>query len=125
MADKSRYPRISKRAKENVQGALPKIISLFSGAGGLDYGFLRAGFDIIAAFDISKAAVKTHKRNFPNSKAVADDLSKLRPAGVVKLIRSHLLDGSKIGVIGGPPCQGFSRANTRANGLHPVRLTPA
>ncbi len=100
------------------------MISLFSGAGGLDHGFLSAGFEIIAAFDVSQAAIKTHRRNFPNSNAIASDLRRLRPAGVLKIIRECLPEGARIGLIGGPPCQGFSRANTRATADDPRNDLP-
>ncbi len=100
--------------RRTVPKPLPKIVSLFSGAGGLDHGFKAAGFDVKVAFDISKAAVRTHKRNFPASNAFAEDLVKLKPAGVVRFVRKFIKPGSRIGLIGGPPCQGFSRANTRA-----------
>lgn len=90
----------------------PKIISLFSGAGGLDWGFRKRGFEIALAIDISAAAIRTHQKNFPKTQAVAADLKKLGPAGVLRHALRHIKKGSAIGVIGGPPCQGFSRANT-------------
>jgi DNA (cytosine-5)-methyltransferase 1 len=121
---RSTRAQIRTRARHRARRRLPKIISLFSGAGGLDHGFLSAGFEIIAAFDVSEAAVKTHKRNFPTSNAIAGDLKKLRPAGVLKIIRSCLTEGSRIGLIGGPPCQGFSRANTRATANDPRNNLP-
>lgn len=94
-------------------GPLPQIVSLFSGAGGLDWGFRKRGFKIALAIDISEAAVRTHNKNFPNSHAVAADLKKLGPQGVLRHVQKRIPPGSVIGVIGGPPCQGFSRANTR------------
>lgn len=91
---------------------LPKIISLFSGAGGLDLGFKEAGFTIAVAIDSADAAIRTHRKNFPLTHAVVGDLIKLKPAGVVEQVTSRLQPGERIAVIGGPPCQGFSRANT-------------
>jgi DNA (cytosine-5)-methyltransferase 1 len=105
--------------------ALPGVISLFSGAGGLDWGFRRRGFKIALAFDISKAAIRTHRRNFPGSHAVAADLKKIGPAGVLRHARRHVPQGSAIGVIGGPPCQGFSRANTRRRKQDPRNGLPS
>ncbi len=93
---------------------LPIIISLFSGAGGLDLGFKQEGFKIGVAFDVTSAAIKTHKRNFPKSSAILGDLIRLRPAGVLRNVRASIPVGSRIGIIGGPPCQGFSRANARS-----------
>ena len=124
MPNKSRRSRITRKAKRKSQRKLPKVISLFSGAGGLDHGFKGVGFKISAAFDISKAAVKTHKRNFPGTVAIANDLIKLRPKGVSAIVRHSLNRGSRIGIIGGPPCQGFSRANTTATAADPRNELP-
>jgi len=103
---------------------LPKIVSLFSGAGGLDLGFQEEGFEIEIAFDISPAAIKTHKRNFPKAAGVADDLTTLGPAGVLKNVLSAIPPGTRIGIIGGPPCQGFSRANVSAKASDPRNELP-
>lgn len=103
---------------------LPIVVSLFCGAGGLDLGFRQEGFEISVAVDKSKAAIETHKANFPESFAFDRDLQKLRPAGVLKLVRAHIPEGARIGVIGGPPCQGFSRANTRATANDPRNKLP-
>lgn len=104
---------------------LPKIISLFSGAGGLDWGFRKRGFEIAVAIDISEAAIRTHKKNFPGAHAVAADLKKLGPAGVLRHALRHVKRGSRIGVIGGPPCQGFSRANTLRKKSDPRNELPS
>ena len=103
---------------------LPKIVSLFCGAGGLDWGFHKEGFSIPLAIDISDAAIRTHNRNFLGTIGVASDLIKLGPAGVCKLVNAALAVKSRIGVIGGPPCQGFSRANTGAQADDPRNQLP-
>ncbi|WP_051310724.1 DNA cytosine methyltransferase [Bradyrhizobium sp. Cp5.3] len=103
---------------------LPKIVSLFSGAGGLDHGFKSAGFELSAAFDISPAAIETHKRNFPGATATAGDLIALGPKGVASIVKQAAGVGSRIGIIGGPPCQGFSRANTTATASDPRNQLP-
>jgi DNA (cytosine-5)-methyltransferase 1 len=78
----------------------PKVISLFAGAGGMDLGFVRAGFDIAWANDNFSDAVETYKKNIGHEIVCEDieniDLSKIPDADVV---------------IGGFPCQGFSVAN--------------
>ncbi|HCX85861.1 MAG TPA: DNA (cytosine-5-)-methyltransferase, partial [Micrococcales bacterium] len=84
--------------------ALPKIVSLFSGAGGLDLGYRDAGFALAFAVDSSEWAIKTHKRNFKDSTSIAADLIDLQPAGVLEKLADVLTDGEPIGVIGGPPC---------------------
>lgn len=91
---------------------LPKIVSLFSGAGGLDLGFRNAEFPLAFAVDLSPAAIRTHRRNFIGTVSVAADLERMGPDGVLARLKDLLAPGESIGVIGGPPCQGFSRANT-------------
>lgn len=103
---------------------LPKIVSLFSGAGGLDLGFKGVGFTISVAIDAADAAIRTHRRNFPRTKAVVADLTKLRPQGVLDHVKERLAPGQRIAVIGGPPCQGFSRANTGARSNDPRNRLP-
>jgi DNA (cytosine-5)-methyltransferase 1 len=78
-----------------------RTVSLFSGAGGLDAGFIEAGFEPIWANDIDPVAVETYRRNI-GAHAVAGDLTKL----VDSLPAAEECDV----VIGGPPCQGFSVA---------------
>lgn len=104
--------------------ALPKIVSLFSGAGGLDLGFKRAGFPLIFAVDLSPAAIQTHKRNFKETTSVAADLEDLGPDGVLAYLENLLEPGEPIGMIGGPPCQGFSRANTESTANDPRNRLP-
>ncbi len=117
----------SRTARTKTPGSrkdLPKIVSLFSGAGGLDLGFKEASFTISVAIDSADAAIRTHKQNFPRTKAEVGDLVKLQPAGVVELVKKTLQPGQAIAVIGGPPCQGFSRANTGALTSDPRNKLP-
>lgn len=74
-----------------------KVVSLFSGAGGLDLGFHKAGFDIIWANDFDKYAVQTYKMNFKNE-IVFDDINN---------IDFNTIPSADV-VIGGFPCQPFS-----------------
>ena len=77
-----------------------KVLSLFSGAGGLDLGLIQAGNTVIWANDIDANAVETYKKNIGTHIVLGDikniDISKLPKADVV---------------VGGFPCQGFSQAN--------------
>ncbi|EFW10086.1 MULTISPECIES: DNA cytosine methyltransferase [Actinomycetes] len=104
--------------------ALPRIVSLFSGAGGLDLGFQQAGFPLSFAVDLSPAAIETHRRNFQDTVAVEADLTELGSDGVLEHLAPILEPGESIGVIGGPPCQGFSRANTRSAANDPRNRLP-
>jgi DNA (cytosine-5)-methyltransferase 1 len=108
----------------SIDRTLPKIVSLFSGAGGLDRGFKDAGFQIAVAFDASPAAICTHKRNFPKTESTLIDLAKAKPSDVAALVVKKIPRGEFIGVIGGPPCQGFSRANTTTRSDDPRNKLP-
>jgi DNA (cytosine-5)-methyltransferase 1 len=85
----------------------------------LDLGFQDAGFDILLSFDKARAAIRTHKMNFPKGTPIEADLTKLGPQGICHALRQRLSPGTQIGVIGGPPCQGFSRANTGSHTTDP------
>ena len=80
------------------------VVSLFSGAGGLDLGFIMAGHNIIWANDLYSDAVATYRRNIGNHILERD----------IKEISSNEIPDCDI-VIGGFPCQGFSVANTKRN----------
>lgn len=107
-----------------VAESMPKIISLFSGAGGLDLGFKQEGFKVSLAIDLEAASILSHKRNFPKTQSIAADLTKLGPEGVVLLVQKELPKGCSIGIIGGPPCQGFSRSNPSSEVNDPRNLLP-
>lgn len=77
-----------------------KVISLFSGAGGMDLGFINAGFDIIWANDFFKEAVDSYRKNI--GEIVFGDITKIKS--------SEIPDNPDV-IIGGFPCQGFSVAN--------------
>jgi DNA (cytosine-5)-methyltransferase 1 len=104
---------------------LPAVVSLFSGAGGLDLGFQEAGFHVAVALDSSAAAIRTHKRNFPATASEVADLSLIQAEGVLSHVQKRIPKGARIGVIGGPPCQGFSRANTQSTTDDPRNAYPA
>lgn len=107
---------------------LPRIVSLFSGAGGLDLGFHQEGYEIVFAVDRMVAAIQTHKRNFPTTTSVAADITaRSEPSGrlvILDEIAKVLKDGEAIGIIGGPPCQGFSRANPNSRADDPRNQMP-
>ena len=78
------------------------VVSLFSGAGGLDLGFVMAGHKIIWANDLYEDAVETYRHNLGDH-IVCEDIAKVEA--------SEIPDCDI--VIGGFPCQGFSVANTK------------
>ena len=82
------------------------IVDLFSGAGGLSLGAARAGFVVRGAVDNEPKASETHKRNFPNTIHLNKDIADLSGTDLVERLD---LNGANIaGIVGGPPCQGFS-----------------
>lgn len=77
-----------------------KIVSLFSGAGGLDLGFEKAGFDVVWANEYDKDIWETYRKNFPNTF--------LDTRSIVKIGTEEIPECD--GIIGGPPCQSWSEA---------------
>lgn len=79
-----------------------RVVSLFSGAGGLDLGFKMAGHDVVWANDLYEDAVHTYQKNIGDHIILED----------VRNISTDEIPDCDI-VIGGFPCQGFSVANTK------------
>ncbi|MPX28568.1 DNA cytosine methyltransferase [Moraxella catarrhalis] len=78
-----------------------KIISLFSGCGGLDLGFKKAGFKIAVANEYDKSIWATFKANHHNTKLIEGD---------IRHILEEDFPNDIDGIIGGPPCQSWSEA---------------
>lgn len=77
-------------------------ISLFSGAGGLDIGFKKAGVNVLWANEIDKDAVLTYQANHPDTPIQKGSITEL-------YTELEEYKGTDI-LFGGPPCQGFSVA---------------
>ena len=78
-----------------------KVISLFSGCGGLDLGFEQAGFEIPIANEFDKTIWETFKINHPKTKLIEGDIRNIKESDFPDEID---------GIIGGPPCQSWSEA---------------
>lgn len=76
-----------------------KLISLFSGAGGLDLGFQKAGFKVVAANEFDKTIWETYEKNHD---------TKLIKGDICEISSDEFPDCD--GIIGGPPCQSWSEA---------------
>ena len=92
-----------------------QFVDLFCGAGGLALGFIWAGWQPIVGNDIDKYAVETHKRNLGGDAIVGDINSEEVFTAIVNKALQAKEDHPELPlfVLGGPPCQGFSTANTR------------
>lgn len=84
-----------------------KLISLFSGCGGLDLGFERAGFDIPVANEFDPTIFETFKVNHPETHLIEGDVRQVNKDDIAKYIT-----GEVDGIIGGPPCQSWSEAGS-------------
>lgn len=87
------------------------VCELYAGVGGMTLGAARAGFDVRLAVELDDRASAAHHRNFPNSVMLREDVSSL--TGARLLSEAKLRKGELTGLIGGPPCQGFSTMGRR------------
>lgn len=86
------------------------VVSFFSGCGGFDLGFEEAGFNLVLANDFWKPAAETFQHNFPNAKFILEDIRELKKEKIMKILKEKNIEKIHV-VIGGPPCQCFTRLN--------------
>ena len=96
----------------------PITVSLFSGAGGLDIGFYKAGFNIVACVEVEQKFTQTLEANKGKyldheCRIVMQDIREANPEEIYK--------GQVDFIIGGPPCQSFSAIGRRAGGADGIR----
>ena len=80
-----------------------RLISLFSGVGGLDKGFHNAGFVTVVANEYDPKICPTYKANFPDARLIEGDIRNVPESEFPKHVA---------GIIGGPPCQSWSEAGS-------------
>jgi len=85
-----------------------KALSLFSGCGGLDLGFVRAGGEVVAAYEFDAKACAGYERVMGHS---------IQQADLTSIDVKSLPDTE--GIIGGPPCQAFSLSNSQHEDIGP------
>lgn len=83
------------------------VISLFSGCGGLDLGFEKAGFHVPVANEFDPAIYETYKVNHPDTHLIEGDVRQVSKDDIMPFF-----SGGVDGIIGGPPCQSWSEAGS-------------
>lgn len=110
-AERSRTQPMARKKIGNCRREAPVLIDLFCGAGGLTLGAARAGFLVAAAVDNDSRTKKAFVTNFPGCKHIEIDIAELSSS---QLRDKADLDGNPVhGIVGGPPCQGFSMIGHR------------
>lgn len=86
----------------------PNVVDLFCGCSGFGLGATQAGFDVRLSVDIDATLTSSHSMNFPTGKLLLQNISEINGADLTRA------SGRRIdGIIGGPPCQGFSSIGRR------------
>jgi DNA (cytosine-5)-methyltransferase 1 len=95
------------------------FLDLFSGCGGFSLGLEWAGLRCLAAIDFNDSAIETFRRNHPDVPvALVKDLTTFAPKELDAALGSERIDV----IVGGPPCQGFSKARQVGGSNHGERL---
>ena len=99
-----------------------KIIDLFSGVGGLSLGFEKAGFEVVAAVDNWTDAIGTFNNNHKNKGGLVADVGDFNRQNLNSILKNNKING----IVGGPPCQGYSSArlsdrSERVDGINESR----
>lgn len=87
----------------------PKVLSLFSGCGGLDLGFAQAGFDVVLGVDNDPFSARSHAKNFPGAAFFNGSIADFSETKARSLIGEEALQDVEV-LIGGPPCPPFSKS---------------
>ncbi len=86
-----------------LQSSVPNVVDLFCGCSGFGLGATQAGFNVTLSVDVDATLTSAHAINFPNNKLLLADI-----AGLSGSELSRAAGCTIDGIIGGPPCQGFS-----------------
>lgn len=86
----------------------PSVLDLFCGAGGFSRGFEEAGYEVVGGIDVDPVVAETFRLSFPSAKVVVQDIRELSSWDLVEKIGEE----PEV-VIGGPPCEPFTRTNAK------------
>lgn len=92
-----------KEANKNISNEKPRVVDLFCGCGGMSLGLEKAGYNVVAGFEIWKPALLVYSANFKHP-VVEQDLSD------IKVSTKKIEEFKPNIIVGGPPCQDFSTA---------------
>lgn len=107
---------LTRKLERLASGAKPRVLDMFSGAGGISLGFHRAGFDIVGALEIEPLPALTHALNFHGADpeltalhARPRDMTKVEPDELAAELRLGSVEDAVDVLVGGPPCQAYAR----------------
>jgi len=92
-----------------------KVIDLFCGCGGMSWGMQQQGFEILLGIDNNEKYIKTFEHNFGTQRTKLADIRNINGNGILDLV--NLKRGELDFLVGGPPCQGFSKNTPRKKRL--------
>jgi DNA (cytosine-5)-methyltransferase 1 len=115
MSKSETLPQLSKVMPKHIH-TNPVAIDLFAGAGGLSQGFIDAGFTIAAVVDNDPSSIQTQTNNHCQGKSLTQaflsDIKCILPSKLIDACKMSGKDRPDV-LMGGPPCQGYSRSNTK------------
>ena len=104
------------KLEQIAAGFKPRVLDLFSGAGGISLGFQRAGFQIEGALEIEPLPALTHALNFHGNDpeltklhAQPRDMTRVEPDQLASELRLGPVEDAIDVLVGGPPCQAYAR----------------
>jgi len=104
-------PKVTQR--ESGVKMLKRVVDLFCGCGGISSGARMAGFTVVAGVDNNPKYLRSFAHNFPEAQALNLDITQKTPSEFMKDL--GLQRGELDLLVGGPPCQGFSKNVPRKN----------
>ncbi len=109
-------PALMRKLERLANGGKPRVLDMFSGAGGISLGFDRAGFQIDGALEIEPLPALTHAMNFHGSDpdltalhANPRDMTRIEPDQLAEELGLGAVEDAIDVLVGGPPCQAYAR----------------
>ena len=121
---------LTRKLERLATGGNPRVLDLFSGAGGISLGFHREGFQIRGALEIEPLPALTHALNFHGGSpdlttlhARPHDITRVEPDQIAAELGLGAVEDAIDVLVGGPPCQAYARvgrAKLREVADHPL-----